>query len=500
MNQFFISLIIVFSAFESFSQIHPEHKRANHWFFGEDESGVGGVHLDFNSGTIEVGTSPVIGAAGASQTTISDTAGNFLFFYNGNFIMNNEFDLIEGGEEVYGHEFSPNGAMFLPVPENDSLYLLFYSSCWDNNFYGGLRYALIDSKANGGLGKVLSYDNLILTGATGSISATYHENGKDFWLISADTSSYLHSFLIDNTGVPQHIDSQKIITVSSLFGTPICKIIPVFTTRPEGDLIAVSSIDLEDGFNSDYSLSIIRFNNQTGNFNTELLIEDHAGELVEGDFNPLLHAFSPNGDWLYVPFNENPLPRNGYIKRYGNLYGSVEPADIISEIVFETETHQAPYTIQCTPVGSMLYYSLPGDDNPGSMNTPYISEILYPDSTNPVVLHNNILTDVYFTLSPNNNLPPHWYYRPTGFTNSSEKTKYEPLLCFPNPVNDKLYFLNGFTDIEEVKFVNYLGEELTGTILNNYEIDVSRIKNGIYILKIRLRNNLLKTTKIIVQH
>jgi hypothetical protein len=500
MKKIILYIAVIFIINPIFSQIHPEHKRANNWFFGEDESGYGCVHLNFNSGTMDVGFAPIPGAAGYSQTSISDTAGNFMFFYNGFFIINKDYALVEGGEEIYGHEWAPLGAMFLPVPENDSLILLLYSSCWDNNFSGGLRYAIVNALANNGLGKVISYDNHLLTGSTGSVTAAYHNNGIDFWIVAADTSSYLHSYYIDNSGIPQHVDSFGITTVSTLFGSPIGTIISVFTTKPEANLIAVSSIDYEDGLMTDFTLSLIGFNSETGVFDNEILIESNEGELINGDYYSGILSFSPQGDYLYVSFVENPLPRNGYVKRYSNFYNASSSVDIVSEIVFETYTHQAPYTVHHTPIGTMVYYALPGDDNPGSGNTPYFSEILYPDSTSPVVLHNSISTDVYFTLSPNNNLPPAWYYRPEGFSSSKEKIETEKLIIGPNPARDELYILNGFTEIEQLSFIDISGKEFFAKIQNNSRINVEKLNNGIYLLKIRFKNGLYKTTKVIIQH
>lgn len=481
--------------------VHPEHKRTNVWHFGEYTMGSSSMRFDFNSGNIVI-SEENIGGTLYSQTSISDTAGNFMFnLSSGAILQNSNADFlafVEGSQNAF------KGAIFVPVPNNDSLLLLFYSvgsfkkNNNDSKFFNGLKYTIINAKANGGLGEVLQQDIQLLNFAAGSVTVAYHSNGEDFWLVSADTSSYLYSWLIDSTLIPQPVDTMYISTVRSLFGKPIHSIVPSFTTKPEANIIGITSTDLEGGVVTDYTVSIISFDNTTGVFENEILIESHEGELINGDYYTFIGSFSPHGDWWYVPFIENPLPRNGYIKRYGNLYNAVTPGDVINETIYTSVNYQAPYTVHVSPLGTMLFYTLPAGGGTGA--TPYVSTILYPDSTAPVVLHENINTGAYMTLSPINNLPMQWYYKPDGYSVGKEKMKNENFVIYPNPANERLFILNGFENIEKIIFYDIYGKEYNTNILNYYEIDLRSLKNGIYFLKICFNNGSHKTKKIVVQH
>jgi hypothetical protein len=58
---------------------------------------------------------------------------------------------------------------------------------------------------------------------------------------------------------------------------------------------------------------------------------------------------------------------------------------------------------------------------------------------------------------------------------------------FPNPTSSKVYFDNSNFNFKEVAIYNYLGQEVTKTSfsnnVNNQEIDMSTLANGVYILK-----------------
>jgi subtilisin family serine protease len=60
-------------------------------------------------------------------------------------------------------------------------------------------------------------------------------------------------------------------------------------------------------------------------------------------------------------------------------------------------------------------------------------------------------------------------------------------IVYPNPTSSKVYFDNSNFNFKEVAIYNYLGQEVTKTSfsnnINNQEIDMSNLANGIYVLK-----------------
>ena len=111
----FFSVFICYSPF-SIAQINnPDIKRTNHWYFGEKAG------LDFSSGSPVADTNSQMMVAG-NAVTMSDTAGNLLFYsdrwsvWNRNHqIMPNGTGLIKFGTNSFSH------ALCVPQPGNDKL-------------------------------------------------------------------------------------------------------------------------------------------------------------------------------------------------------------------------------------------------------------------------------------------------------------------------------------------------------------------------------------------
>ncbi len=75
----------------------------------------------------------------------------------------------------------------------------------------------------------------------------------------------------------------------------------------------------------------------------------------------------------------------------------------------------------------------------------------------------------------------------------------ENLSVYPNPVsNGKLYVVtkNNFT--KQVEIYNVLGKKILTETLIGKELNISKIKSGIYIIKIT-ENNITATRKLIVK-
>ena len=489
-------LLIGFSAC-LFAQLHPDHKRANNWIFGCDDNGA--IWYNFNYPFTNTIANPAVCCAlGYAHSTISDTAGNLMFHISDGPLLNRNFQIVDYLE---AYNCGMYGSLFLPVPGNDSLILVFHSGCFTEGF-SGLRYSLLNAKANNGLGSIVFKNTMLLPRASGSVAAACHNNGKDYWLVSADTSSNMYSWLIDSTGVPQLRDSKQVISTKTLFGTPIARIVMAFTPRFEADILGIVSDDFENGLVTDYTVSLMKFDNEAGTFGEELLIESHAGIVQSGDFFSAQLSFSPSGKWLYIPFVETTVPRDGYIKRYTNLYDAQTINDVYSEIVYSSNVKSSPYTIQCTPYGNMVFYRI-NENTPATPKTTFTSYILYPDSAQPVLLLDAVSTGSASTntttLAPLNNLPWQWYYRPEGYVNIPVNLNI-PLLVAPNPVNDVLYILNIEQEIKSVIIFDITGRIYNPLFKPMGEIYTSNLNNGIYLLKIEFRNGLYKTAKIVVQH
>ena len=148
----FLTLLI---SFESFAQ-----KEANIWYFG------GQAGVDFNSG------SPVALTNCSSQFstwegigTMSDTAGNLLFYNDGNHVFNANHVMMANGTNLLSNTSSTQTGLTVRQPGSDSLYYIFHLNFYLPDFID-VYYSIVDMSLNGGLGDVTDKNVLVLSGAT----------------------------------------------------------------------------------------------------------------------------------------------------------------------------------------------------------------------------------------------------------------------------------------------------------------------------------------------
>lgn len=500
MKKFFILTAYILTGFTALAQLHPEHKRTWNMFFGDPGTG-----FNYSTGTtVQIPWEAQSGGipGGYSTSTISDTSGSLLIILSGGQLYDRNFDtLTPNCGNLWGEWQALKGAMILPVPDNDSLYIVFHTNGQQISGWFNTYYSIVNMNMNNGLGYVISQNNPLIMGSGSSVTAAYHKNAKDFWIVVADSIGFIHSWLLDNTLAMPHVCQMQLTTVKSLFNEHIAYIIPTFTTRPGADLIAISCGGVQYPNNSGVT-SLLNFDNSTGCFSNEIVIESNFSPCygTESCF-PFPLSFSPQGNYVYIPFYECDWTgyRDGQIKRYTNLYGISSASDVVIDTVYISYPGQGcgPVTVQVTPVNTMLFFNL--NCTTGTYQTPYVSQILYPDSSNPVVLVNSINTGMYSTAMPLNNIPSAWYYRPANYSGSPEYSN-EPVFVFPNPADDIVYLSNIFQPVGSVVFHDMLGKKHKAEFHKSGEISVSHLTNGIYLLEVCFKSGAAKTVKLCVQH
>lgn len=219
---------LLFSLGFIFAQNNPEAKRATHWYFGN------GAGLDFSSG------SPVAVTNGALHTyegcaTISDTAGNLLFYTDGDTVWDRIHQPMPNGIGLLGcPDFgsSVQAVLIIPQPNSSDIYYVFTTDCGENMGIGGLNYSIIDMSQNSGFGDVISKNNLLYSPSTETLTATLHQNGVDYWIVTHEYgNSVFKSYLLNSLGVnPIPIISSSGIVFSDYYGT--------LKISPNGKLLA----------------------------------------------------------------------------------------------------------------------------------------------------------------------------------------------------------------------------------------------------------------------
>ncbi|MDY0143836.1 MAG: hypothetical protein RBR97_18270, partial [Bacteroidales bacterium] len=186
-------LIAIFSLQLAYAQQHPEVKRTWHWYFGWNAG------LDFSSGTMQDDPNGQVyideGAA-----SISDTAGNLLFYAGPNFftepgennltIYNANHEIMLNGEDIDCGWSGRQNSIIVPLPESDSIYYLFtighYSEPYEIQL--GFKYNIIDMSLDGGMGAVTQKNIEICPSPNYDtfseiLTAVHHANCKDVWIM-----------------------------------------------------------------------------------------------------------------------------------------------------------------------------------------------------------------------------------------------------------------------------------------------------------------------------
>jgi hypothetical protein len=132
-----------------------------------------------------------------NSMTMSDAAGELIFYSNGIKVFDRQHALMENGDSinagVKADEWVNEGyrgiynLLCLPMPNDQYWYfhVRFLPECPDSG--GEVLYTVIDMNANGGLGRVAA-KNQFVKGCNAhfwaGLSATRHANGRDWWVVA----------------------------------------------------------------------------------------------------------------------------------------------------------------------------------------------------------------------------------------------------------------------------------------------------------------------------
>lgn len=248
---------------------------------------------------------------------ISDKAGNFLFYTNGNYIANAQHDIIEGGDTLnigalWGQNIqSPNDKssyvpytyLALPDPEEDSVFYFFCqfidSYITTQPYYWlshNIRVSKIDMRAKQGRGRVVYRNKVIYDTPHGmGITAIRHGNGRDWWLLTSSEDRREHHHLL------LHKDSLlEVVVQDASHGSYT----PLSYWDKQWAIVIVPSQD-GNHFIDNYGYSVYRyysFDRCTGtskNVNIFTPPEDTSFWSPTKQSRIFLTTFSPNGRYVY---------------------------------------------------------------------------------------------------------------------------------------------------------------------------------------------------------
>ncbi|MCC6769384.1 MAG: hypothetical protein IT240_10095, partial [Bacteroidia bacterium] len=126
------------------------------WYFG-DRAGISFAN-----------NSPEVLLDGKLETldnasTISDAAGNLLFYTNGVSIWNKSHAIMENGEGLLGSMSAGQSVLIVPSPGTENYYVFTVPQTTGTS---GLRFSVVNLSTNGGMGAVIEKNTKLLDRTT----------------------------------------------------------------------------------------------------------------------------------------------------------------------------------------------------------------------------------------------------------------------------------------------------------------------------------------------
>ncbi|MBL7932876.1 MAG: PKD domain-containing protein, partial [Bacteroidia bacterium] len=211
-------------------------------------------------------------------STISDAAGNLLFYTDGSNVYTSTHTVMANGSGLSGFSSSSQSGVIVKQPGSASLYYVFTQGATLN----GLKYSIVDMTLSSGQGSVVTKNAVLQASSSEKLTAVRHCNGVDFWILTHDQSGgNYYAFLLSSAGVnTTAVVSSVGITYSN------GDYIGILKTSPNGKKLA----DGLYGVSGTYQLS--DFDNSTG-------LVSNSFTLGSGFSLAYGVEFSPDGSKLY---------------------------------------------------------------------------------------------------------------------------------------------------------------------------------------------------------
>ncbi len=276
LNKTFFFFILFFIGFFSLPQFSFAQGEARLWYFGYKAG------LDFSSGS-PVALSNGMMSTDEGSASISDAAGNLLFYTDGTAVWDRTHDTMPNGLDLMGSPSSTQSSVIIQKPGSTSVYYIFTADAQHQP--NGIRYSEVNMTLRGGLGDVVATKKNILlqTPSCEKITGVRHCNNSDVWVVTHDFfGNAFRTFLVTSSGV-------NLTPVISNVGNPIdtsgYEIAGQLKADVAGKWIAMAKYGS--------TLELFAFNNSSGVVSHPVLFNPSKVIGVYGV------EFSPDGTKLY---------------------------------------------------------------------------------------------------------------------------------------------------------------------------------------------------------
>ncbi len=486
--KFLLSVILIHIAKFTFSQ-----KQNNTWYFGANGAG-----LLFNNCNTNVLTNGVNnGIPFEGQSSISDAlTGDLLFYTDGYNIYDSTNSIMLNGTEA-GLSNSCTQTIIIKRPGSNNIYYMFnpdvqgglvLNTLFPNAF--GINYAIVNMSMNSGKGAVTSrFNSLKDTSNCEMLTAVYHANGHDIWLIGHEykTNNYF-TFLITNSGINS---------------TPVISSVGPIINTYQGGTIGASNLDAIGELRASPNGNKLAYTTYYNGF-TCLADFDRATGMVSNAISLTLNgggygvSFSPDNFKLYVTGVDittavPDFPTNGKIFQFDISSGNPTTIQNSRTIIF-TDTNGGFRSIK-SGLDKKLYVARINSSGNGTI---YLGLINNPDNIGAACnyVHNGVyLNGKQCGWGLNNCMEDSTSCITMNIHEIESRTDTR---IFPNPFSNELKF-----DLRELNTVNFMLYDATGkAVINqrlehNANLNTNSLAEGIYFYTLMNEKVIISKGKIV---
>jgi hypothetical protein len=472
MRNTFILFAFLLSSHRIFGQ-----GEADNWYFG--------VFAGLNFST----SSPIPLSGGQVYTSegsasISDSAGNLLFYTDGVTVWNNQHLPMPNGTGLYGGTSSTQAALIAKQPGSDSLYFIFTTD--EAGYSNGCCYSIVDRSLQSGLGDVIQKNIPLIAPSTEKLTGVTTQDGSKTWIVVHEWgTNAFRAYALTSSGLNL---TPVISNIGSVHNTSVIQnTYGQMKFSSCGEKIA-AAIGYQD------TVEIFDFNIVTGDIYNplSLALNDHVYGL----------EFSGNSSKLYVTAYN---PDSNKLFQFDLSAGSA--SDIAASKTLISFTSDL-YGLQIAPDGK-IYAARAWNPWLGTINIPdyagtacdfqengYNLDANYTGVTSSLGLPNFIQS--YFDDEHKNCFVP---------TIASQPIVEEDGFIYPNPTTGVIYFTRGNTLSNELSYTlcDLAGNEMqhfeiAGNADGIYKLDLHGLAEGVYLLKAEMSGEVSVKKIVVLQH
>jgi Secretion system C-terminal sorting domain len=493
-------------------------KEGNNWIFGLscplcDSIEYGFFLMHFEGDTFSMGRKWLTpNTMDFTNTTLSDSSGNLLWYSEGVNIYNQNDEIIPEGDtfpEKYSNYFPcAHCALLLPLGDQRDKATFLFSDFfkWFNpialpggGWFGGnhiLSSSTIERDSITQTSVVTNREEVLLVDTfSARLSAVRHGNGRDWWVLAnKDSTNLFYRFLVDPSGAHLYGEQNEGTLVSSSLGQS--------NYSPNGKWYAIYNTIGTPRWSC--WLDLYRFDRCTG------LLSDHLQIELDSSIYPGGLAFSPNSRFLYVSIWDDIYQYDLEaldIKASATL---VATYDGFKEVWLNLELPTRFFTMALAP-DNKIYISTP------NYATRYLHVIANPDALGQAcnVLQHHVPLPYFNSFS----IPNNPNYKLKDWEGSPCDSLYTPiavrtpqavaqtLRSWPNPAHDLLYIglpqcdacSGGALEIYSVE-----GRKMRSIQVNTSDLTISLsvkdLQEGFYVCTWSKEGSILAETRFLVQH